>query len=51
MGVVYGRVAFNDGADCRYHSERGKAPADISQQSACRGMTVQEWQQRLMGKG
>ena len=53
MGVVYGRVAFNDGKDCAYHSERGKdaaAPEQVAMQSASRGMTYQEWQKRMTGK-
>jgi hypothetical protein len=51
MGVVYGRVAFNDGADCLYHSERATVSDAIAQQSAARGMTYQEWQQKVAGKG
>lgn len=42
----YGKTAFDD--TCRAFTPLELAAPD--QQSACRGMTVQEWQQRLTGK-
>jgi len=44
----YGAPPFN--YSCSYHIARSAAPAGLSQQSQARGMSVQEWQQRLTGR-
>lgn len=45
VGAVYGRVAF-DYAGCVQHSSN---PPALTQQSETRGMTYQQWVQRIGG--
>jgi len=46
----YGRTAFD--STCREHEpmEPAAVPESIAAQSACRGMTYQEWARKMTGK-